>query len=210
MSKYLEQELNNVGIDDTAIIEYCTGILEDTSADPEEKLEAIVGYLEAVSEADFTTIVKQAIDKASEESAEKKKKMQAVAKAKYGQALEEERQELQRDAQERIDIVKKQLSAEERRQRERLLSAYGGEGMEIVDRPDGEAEIVYKGMEKSREGIVQNSNTQMVLDRERAQRETNKLAHQKKVEKEKELLERDRLKKEKEKQRTMKKEKRRM
>ncbi|KAJ2215753.1 hypothetical protein EV179_001977 [Coemansia sp. RSA 487] len=212
MSAYFEEKLWDLGIDDAAIIEYCTGILEDSTEDPEEKQEAILGYLEAVSDTDFSKVVQQAIAKLSEASAEKEKELQAEAKEKLGQALEAEKKELQENSGDATGPVKKQLTLEERRRREKLLSKYDHNDMEIVERPDGEAEIVYHGggLEKPQDTAVRNSNVQMVLDKEKAQRENSRAAHQKKIEKDKELQERERLKKEKEMRRTMKKEKRRI
>ncbi|KAJ2088204.1 hypothetical protein IW138_004376 [Coemansia sp. RSA 986] len=208
----VDKKLWDLGIDDAAIIEYCTGILEDSTEDPEEKQEAILGYLEAVSDTDFSKVVQQAIAKLSEASAEKEKELQAEAKEKLGQALEAEKKELQENSGDATGPVKKQLTLEERRRREKLLSKYDHNDMEIVERPDGEAEIVYHGggLEKPQDTAVRNSNVQMVLDKEKAQRENSRAAHQKKIEKDKELQERERLKKEKEMRRTMKKEKRRI
>ncbi|KAJ2254073.1 hypothetical protein EV176_007363, partial [Coemansia sp. RSA 451] len=73
---------------------------------------------------------------------------------------------------------------------------------------NGETEIVYRETNDTvrSEG---NDNAKIVADKERASRENAKVAHQKKVEREKELLEQDRARKDKEKRRTMKKEKRR-
>ncbi|KAJ1731755.1 hypothetical protein LPJ72_003771 [Coemansia sp. Benny D160-2] len=215
MSAYLDEKLRALGIDDAAIIEYCTGILEDTTTEAEDKQEAILGYLEAVSEADFSGVVREAIFRLSAASAEKEREQQAEARERLGQALEAEKRELQdvMAANPARDAVRREMTMEERRRREQLLSKYDLNDVEIVERPDGEAEIVYRGggaSEKTHDTPVRNSNVQLVLDKEKALRESSRAAHEEKVRKDKELLERDRLKKEKEKRRTMKKEKRRM
>ncbi|KAJ2659385.1 hypothetical protein IWW48_003532 [Coemansia sp. RSA 1200] len=214
MSAYLDEKLRALGIDDAAIIEYCTGILEDTTAEAEDKQEAILGYLEAVSETDFSEVVREAISKLSEASAEKERELQAEARERLGQALEAEKRELQEVASKpAFDSVKREMTMEERRRREQLLSKYDLNDIEIIERPDGEAEIVYRGggaSEKLHDTPVRNSNVQLVLDKEKALRESSRAAHEEKVRKDKELQERERLKKEKEKRRTMKKEKRRM
>ncbi|KAJ1836772.1 hypothetical protein LPJ73_007619, partial [Coemansia sp. RSA 2703] len=117
------------------------------------------------------------------------------------------------DAQEQVKQTTRELTAEERRQREKLISAYEYRSAEIVERADGEAELVVLRDDSKNAadmGIERNSNAQVVAEKERLARESSRMAHQKKVEREKELLEADRLRKEKEKRRTMKKEKRRI
>ncbi|KAJ2547114.1 hypothetical protein EV175_005348 [Coemansia sp. RSA 1933] len=215
MSAYLDERLRALGVDDAAIIEYCVGILEDVTEDADDKKEAILGYLEAVSDTDFSAVVQQAIAKLSEASAEKEKEKELEAKERLDQALEAEKKDLQETVGSATAAgpVKKQLTVEERRRREKLLSKYDQNDMEIIERPDGEAEIVYRGgggVEKIQDTPVRNANAQLVVDKEKAQRERSRVAHQKKIEKDKEQQEYERLKKEKEARRTMKKEKRRM
>ncbi|KAJ1997424.1 hypothetical protein GGI04_005410 [Coemansia thaxteri] len=142
---------------------------------------------------------------------------QEQAKLALRRAQEKEREELLRDARNvnaSASTAARQLTAEERRQRERVLKAYDYAAPEIVEGANGEAELVYReqaaGGSGDQQGLERNVNAQIVADKERAQREANRAAHQKKTEREKELLERDKLRKEKEKRRTMKTEKRRM
>ncbi|KAJ2756934.1 hypothetical protein GGH94_003666 [Coemansia aciculifera] len=214
MSGYLAIELGKLGVDDEAIVEYCVGLLEDTSMDDEEKHEAIVGYLEAAeSEHDFTQVVNRALALVAGDKAQRELDAHEQAQQALRGALEKEREELLRDAQDAKTVVAgRQLTAEERRQRERVLKAYDVRAPEIIEGANGEAEIVYREHAggDDQQGLERNTNAQIVADKERAQREANRVAHQKKKEREKELLEKDRLKKEKEKKRTMKGEKRRM
>ncbi|KAJ2510254.1 hypothetical protein GGI11_005556, partial [Coemansia sp. RSA 2049] len=186
MSAYLDEKLRVLGIDDAAIIEYCTGILEDTTTEAEDKQEAILGYLEAVSEADFSGVVREAISKLSEASAEKEREQQAEARERLGQALEAEKRELQEvlASKPALDSVRREMTMEERRRREQLLSKYDLNDVEIVERPDGEAEIVYRGGGASEKPLhdtpVRNSNVQLVLDKEKALRESSRAAHEEK------------------------------
>ncbi|KAJ1924520.1 hypothetical protein GGI01_002675 [Coemansia sp. RSA 376] len=212
MSEYLATELGKLGVDDEAIVEYCVGLLEDTSMDDEEKHEAIVGYLEATeSEQDFTQVVNKALELVAGDKAQRDLDALEQAQQALRGALEKEREELLRDAQDAKPVAAgRQLTAEERRQRERVLKAYDVGAPEIVEGANGESEIVYREHTGDEQVLERNTNAQIVADKERAQREANKAAHQKKKEREKELLEKDRLKKEKEKKRTMKGEKRRM
>ncbi|KAJ2330431.1 hypothetical protein GGI00_003706 [Coemansia sp. RSA 2681] len=210
MSEYFTAELGKLGVDDEAIVEYCVGLLEDSSIDDEEKHEAIVGYLEAASasEQDFAPAVSKAISLVAGDKEQRSQDARELAQQALLAALEKEREELLCEAQ-AAKPATRQLTAEERRQRDRVLKAYDVGAPEIVEGANGEAEIVYRE-HKEGEVMERNTNAQVVADKERAQREASKAAHQKKKEREKELLELDRLRKEKEKKRTMKSEKRRM
>ncbi|KAJ2730425.1 hypothetical protein IW152_005264 [Coemansia sp. BCRC 34962] len=212
MAEYLAAELSKLGVDDETIVEYCVGLLEDTSMDAEEKLEAIVGYLEATEvEQNFTLIVNKAIELVAVDKAKRELDAQELAQQALRGALEREREELLRDALDTKTVAAgKQLTAEERRQRERVLKAYDIGEPEIVEKANGESEIVYREQAGDVPVTERNTNAQIVADKERAQREASRLAHQKNKEREKELLEKDRLKKEEKKKRTMKNEKRRM
>ncbi|KAJ1936185.1 hypothetical protein FBU59_005139 [Linderina macrospora] len=212
MSAYLKSELSKHGIDDEAIIEYCVGLLDDETMETDEKQEAIAGYLEAVTEQDLSDLISTALTKTTIAQQEAELAAQAAAQQKLNRALELEKAELEKDAQEARDpVATRQLTMEERRQREKLLMTYGFDVPEIVENANGEAEIVYREATAGTDmGVERNLNAQIVADKERAVRETSRAAHLKKVEREKELLEKDRLRKEKEKRRTAKKEKRRM
>ncbi|KAJ2413694.1 hypothetical protein GGI10_002886 [Coemansia sp. RSA 2530] len=211
MAEYLKVELAKLGVDDDAIVEYCVGLLEDTSMDAEEKHEAIVGYLEAAEATqDVAPTVLKAIDLVAGDQAKRDLDAHELAQQALKGALAREREELLRDAPDNKPVAGRQLTADERRQRERLLKAYGSVEPEIVETANGESEIVYR--EQAGEGPVmeRNMNAQIVVEKERAMREAGRLAHLKNKEREKELLEKDRLKKEEKKKRTMKNEKRRM
>ncbi|KAJ2232953.1 hypothetical protein IWW45_004573 [Coemansia sp. RSA 485] len=216
MSLYLAQELGRLGVDDDAILEYCSGLLTDDTMEDEEKSEAIIGYLGAViPDQDLSTTISQALEKLAAERQQQQVANQQMAQMALTQALEKEKEELQKDSllAQQQPLLSKQLTAEQRKQREKLIAAYEYRGVEIVERADGEAEMVVRdqqgkgGMDI---GLLKNTNASLVADKERMARESSRAAHQKKVEREKELLEIDRLRKEKEKRRTMKKEKRRM
>ncbi|KAJ1943334.1 hypothetical protein EC988_006260, partial [Linderina pennispora] len=162
---------------------------------------------------DLSELVATALTKTAAAQHEAELAARQAAQQKLDRALELEKAELEKDAKDARDpIAPKQLTMEERRQREKLLMTYGFDVPEIVENANGEAEIVYKEAAAAGTdmGLGKNTNAQVVADKERALRESSRAAHQKKVEREKELLEKDRLRKEKEKRRTAKKEKRRM
>lgn len=113
---------------------------------------------------------------------------------------------------------KRELSHEERKRREALLKQYDySMADEIVERADGEIEVVHRmgtvddaiGSLAS-SGLERNTNAQRIAQEEQQKRERSKQEHQKKVERDKQQLEEQRLKKEREKRRTQKKEKRRL
>ncbi|KAJ2777609.1 hypothetical protein GGI15_004445 [Coemansia interrupta] len=214
MSSYLADELAKLGVDDQAIIDYCVGLLDDDTLSLSDKAEMIVGYLDPSTDS---ATIEALLTHAHTLTEELKQKQQAqsaeTAQAELAQALAREKQELQRDALEQVKQPARELTAEERRQRDKLIAAYEYRSAEIVERADGEAELVVlhdDGDKAADAGLQRNSNAQAVAEKERMARESSRAAHQKKVEREKELLEADRLRKEKEKRRTMKKEKRRM
>ncbi|KAI9471538.1 hypothetical protein LPJ78_002446 [Coemansia sp. RSA 989] len=202
MAEYLAEALKEIGVDDEAILEYCAGLLGEETMSEEEKREAISGYLEAVTEANVIEIINKALEISAQEQVQKEARQQQQAKEALAKARELERKEL--EAAETIKT--RQLTSEERRQRENILAKYDKQQLEVVEK-NGEAEIVYREVKETIR-IEGNNNAKMVAERERAFREKAKLAHQQKVEREKELLEKDRARQEK--KRTMKREKRRM
>ena len=93
-----------------------------------------------------------------------------------------------------------------------MLAQYGFEGAdEIRETANGDLEIVYKdGSGKGGDplkGLEENRNAKMVQEKDQAKRAQQKEEHVKKVAREKQLLEADKLRKEKAKQRTQKREK---
>ncbi|KAJ1893869.1 hypothetical protein LPJ66_005514 [Kickxella alabastrina] len=192
MSAYLAEELCKLGIDDDAILEYCSGLLEDDTMDSEEKQEAIVGYLEAILEQDVTALVLQALALQSEAKTQRALETQKSAQMALSEALEKEKEELQRDAQSQVEKPK-EMTLEERKQREKLIAVYEYRNAEIVERADGESEIVVRenkgagaggsggGGAGGEEGILRNNNAQLVAEKEKLARDTSRTAHQKKA-----------------------------
>ena len=107
----------------------------------------------------------------------------------------------------------KPLSAEDRKRRELLLQQYGYSQLdEMRETADGEVEIVYKApsLDDHLALLERNDNADKIRQAELKKREQSKLQHQQKVQRDKELLELDRQRKDKERLRTQKREKRRM
>ncbi|PIA13687.1 hypothetical protein COEREDRAFT_83287 [Coemansia reversa NRRL 1564] len=209
MSQYLTVELAAIGVDDEAIVEYCVGFLTDTSMSTTEKQEAIVGYLEAVTESELVSnIVSKAIVLENDQLVQHNKAREQQMKEELIIAQEREKEELKRD----VSLSKKEhksLTMEERRRREGLLNRYELNQPQIIEK-NGEAEIVYTEDKKSSTFISSNDNAELVSVKQVAARENAKAAHQKKVLHDKELEKKRREEEQEKKRKTMKREKRRM
>ncbi|KAI8818393.1 uncharacterized protein EV422DRAFT_569817 [Fimicolochytrium jonesii] len=196
----------------------CNGVEQDT-IEEEEKREVIVEFLgEATSdEANVEPVVDELLkrnaefrEKAAKREEEERLKALEAAKQKELEALQSNRssKDPQHDDQSK---TKKAMSSSERLARERLLAQYAYETDDIVETADGAAESVStrkKGGE--RDLLAKNDNAERIRQEEQAKRAKAQADHQKKVQRDKELLEKQRLDKENQKKKTVKSEKRRM
>ena len=106
---------------------------------------------------------------------------------------------------------KKQVSRQERVDRERMLAQYGYELEESLEM-DGETEIVFKAREKNTDPplvSLSQSNADFVKEKSRKQKMELKEKHEKEKQRNKELLEKQKIEKELKKKGTQKKEKKR-
>jgi hypothetical protein len=133
-------------------------------------------------------------------------------------------------------MAPKQLTKEEKAQRERLMREYGYDLEEVVEGADGETEILFKDRSKKSTGkislkgnehlievlfshppflgddplLMKNQNASKIKEEEQRRREKMKQDSEREKERILQQQEKQKLDREKEKRRTMKKEKRRM
>ncbi|KAJ3410690.1 hypothetical protein HDV05_003487 [Chytridiales sp. JEL 0842] len=202
-----------LSLSDETYAEYITQLALDDSIEKDEKGAIIKEFLEDATEEDTGSFVDDILKEAAEIVA--KKTAEALKEVEEAVQVPEpviEREETLLEPT-KASTAKPALSKEERRRREMILAKYDYDVGEIVEGADGEAEIVYKGVSEgpSLKGTMPvNDNAQRVKEAERLRREKLKAEHEHKVARDKAANEKRLLEKEKEKKRTMKKEKRRM
>ncbi|KAL1936783.1 hypothetical protein VTP01DRAFT_917 [Rhizomucor pusillus] len=214
-------QLESIDLKDDDISAYIAGIVQDESIPTDEKRETIADFLSATTEQDTEQVISQILDdwKAFQEQ---KVKLEADKKAKAlqdAQEREKARQaQLEKERQEAAEARQssaKQLTKEERAQREKLMQQYGYDLDEIRENEQGEAEVVYKDRSNSKRSnedsvLGANRNAEIIKQQEQQRREQMKKQVEAERERNKMLLEKQRLKEEKEKRRTQKREKRRL
>ncbi|KAF9974828.1 hypothetical protein BGZ73_001688 [Actinomortierella ambigua] len=228
VEEFVTKALAGLKLEDEAIAEYFARLVEEESMEEPEKREAITELLADVTEEPTTTIVDEVFEfynamQAKKKAQEEEQKAKALETAK-----EKERASLLAELDRKDDNgilsmssrhVVKNLTKDERRRREALLSQYGFDMDEIVEGDNGELEISYKdrsgggGKKSSGSGdplLQANNNADIVKQKEAARRAEMKKASESERERNKQALEKQRLEKEKEKRRTQKHEKRRM
>ncbi|KAH9091483.1 hypothetical protein Ae201684P_011028 [Aphanomyces euteiches] len=208
---WLCSRLNELSIDSEVYGEYVTGIVADKETDLEERCSTAVDVLRAVVE-DETSLDTLAGEIQAQWIAQE----QELEKLKI-QELEEEKVRLQAEKQEELKLVElnEQKEAEKAQarlhmyeiyQREKLLREYGAVGDSEFDE-DGN--VIFKGQKSTEDVTVVNTNRTQGKIAQQEMREKMKKEHEAKVKREKELLEADRLRKDKAKKRTQKREKQR-
>ncbi|KNE67891.1 hypothetical protein AMAG_12609 [Allomyces macrogynus ATCC 38327] len=219
LAAWLTTELATLGVEDEALVEYTLGILREDSIPDEDKAEGIVDFLatsyEDVPAASFQDLVERALvkhldlvqqeaDAAAARAAEQLAAAAAVAEPTATPS----------SASASTANKKKLLTRDEKRRRQALLAQYGFQTDEIVINAQGEEEVRYRdhsaGAKRADDGLDSNTNAKRIADQEAARRARMREEHEKKVAQDKAALEKQRLDKEKAKQRTQKKEKRRM
>ncbi|KAJ3361096.1 hypothetical protein GGF32_007783 [Allomyces javanicus] len=219
LAEWLTTELAALGVEDEALVEYTLGILREDSIPDEDKAEGIVDFLatsyEDVPAASFQDLVERALAKhlelvqqeADAAAARAAEQLAAAAAAPEPSATPS-------SASASTATKKKMLTRDEKRRRQALLAQYGFQTDEIVINAQGEEEVRYRdhsaGAKRADDGLDSNTNAKRIADQEAARRARMREEHEKKVAQDKAALEKQRLDKEKAKQRTQKKEKRRM
>eukprot|EP00127_Corallochytrium_limacisporum_P001106 Clim_evm17s39 gene=Clim_evmTU17s39 len=217
---FVSKVLSEKGITDDAIVEYIGKMFleEGDDLDPDEAADIVQGYAEDEIDGLQTVVEKLQCQirtlKTQEESKTKALRDQELEERFAQQMAIAQEEKEARDAELARQAEKANaMDSKERRQREALMGAYM-EG-EVVEEEDehGNISLVYN--QKSDSGgnlnsIGPNLNAARVKAAEVHQRMAQKAEHDKKVLRDKETLEAQKRKEEKEKRRTQKKEKRRM
>ncbi|KAJ3088995.1 hypothetical protein HK102_007447 [Quaeritorhiza haematococci] len=214
--------LKKLQIDDETFSEYISQICLEETIEADEKREAITEFLAEATDSSTESFVTTIIAKADKVHAAAREREEEERAKALEAVREKEKAVLTEHAGDAEVFIggtsdKKKMSKEEMQRRERLLAQYGYDLDEVVEREDGEVEILYKGSGSSSadsngkdELLMKNTNADVVKQAELAKRAKAQAEHQKQVQRQKELLEKQRLEKEKEKRRTQKREKRRM
>ncbi|KDO21319.1 hypothetical protein SPRG_13210 [Saprolegnia parasitica CBS 223.65] len=210
---WLCKRLDELAIDGEVYGEYVRGIVADEDTDLDERCQTAVDVLRAVVEDDAGLAGLDAQIKAKwleQEDAAAKKAAQSLEQAKL-ELEEKKKAELKLvEENERKEAEKAQarqhMTREEMLQREKILNEYGAADSSFLDE-DGN--VIVRETKKTEESGPVNTNKTQAKEHQQAIRDKMKKEHDSKVKRDKELLEADRLRKEKAKRRTQKKEKQR-
>ncbi|RHY85834.1 hypothetical protein DYB26_004300 [Aphanomyces astaci] len=191
--------------------EYVKGIVADTETELEERCSTAVDILRAVlgDDAALDTMAGELQAKWTEHEIEVVElKAQELEKAKARHLVEKMEElklvELNKQAEADKAQARSHMSKEELQQREKILRDYGAVGDSEFDE-DGN--VIFKGSQQELSAVNTNRGQGKVAQQEL--RDKMKKEHDAKVKREKELLEADRLRKDKAHKRTQKREKQR-
>ncbi|RHY07151.1 hypothetical protein DYB25_009731 [Aphanomyces astaci] len=191
--------------------EYVKGIVADTETELEERCSTAVDILRAVlgDDAALDTMAGELQAKWTEHELEVVElKAQELEKAKARHLVEKMEElklvELNKQAEADKAQARSHMSKEELQQREKILRDYGAVGDSEFDE-DGN--VIFKGSQQELSAVNTNRGQGKVAQQEL--RDKMKKEHDAKVKREKELLEADRLRKDKAQKRTQKREKQR-
>lgn len=207
--------LTSIGISDIAFTEYFHQIIVDEEIEQDEKIEIITEFLQDSNEEDFDTdkvqtFVLQCIVSANAlpetaalvdiQTNDTNANTQTLTPTTHSDTAST-RFEVTRDQIRQKPAI---MSRKEREERELLLSRYGYETEEIVER-NGEEEISFKSKDKVAE-VQHVSNKDLVRKKEAEKRLIQKQKHQDEVLRNRENLEKQRLAKEAKKKGSVKQE----
>ncbi|KAI7906113.1 uncharacterized protein BX663DRAFT_581397 [Cokeromyces recurvatus] len=124
------EQLAIIDLKDDDISEYITGIIEDASMEETEKREVISEFLSEATDKNTENLItillsdwKKVQEKKTKEEEEKKSKLIEEARARE----EERRLKAEKEQEENVSlrIAQKQLTKEEKLEREKLMAQYG-------------------------------------------------------------------------------------
>ncbi|KAL6045016.1 hypothetical protein QOT17_023001 [Balamuthia mandrillaris] len=226
---WLRHALAAFQLDDEAYTSYVEAIMKEEGDGEQDKKEAVLEFLSAATvcrttnqssteefmawDADLSAFGDEMIAKWKEEQEKESKSRQNRQKQEEEatvSSVEDKNSTTQEPVKENRFDKQKVLSKEERKLREALLAQYGYE----LEQLDENGDIVVAAESSSAPltatlGVQANTNASRIAEEEQRKRTVAKEKYQKKVQREKELLAIDKQRKEKRKQRTQKKEKRR-
>ena len=216
---WLSEQLNRLDIDAEVYGEYVKGIMGDTEQNIEERVTTVSEILSSAlpEEVDLTPFQSGLTDewtKVEREMAQEQAQKLKAKKDAEEKVLEEEKQKSIAAQQARDEKAKskKKLSREELALREKVLQEYGFEEESAFDE---NGHFVSTGPSSTGRASAENDesggnrNKQLVKDHQKQQREISKTQHEQKVKRDKELLVKDKARKEARKKKTVKKEKQR-
>ncbi|KAL1924672.1 uncharacterized protein VTP21DRAFT_4326 [Calcarisporiella thermophila] len=203
--------------DDGAIAQYLAGIMGSDDMTDEEKREVITEYLGSVTEAPLDDFLDKIFIAYTEEHELLKRKEEEEKARIAAEAKERELSALKSDAALSTHddgnhrLQPRQLSADERRERQRILQRYQYDASHIAQNDEGEDEIVWvERAENAEGGLTANKNADIVKEKERERREKMRKENEEEKERIRRQQEKEKREKEKEKRRTQKREKRRL
>ncbi|OQS03883.1 hypothetical protein THRCLA_03834 [Thraustotheca clavata] len=199
---WLCKRLDELAIDGEVYGEYVHGIVSDADVDLDERCTTAVDILRAVVEDD------SCLNGMAEEIKRKWTEEQENIAKKQAQSLEEEKARLELQKQKELQLVhenelkeaekaqaRQHMTRDELLQREKILNEYGASDSSYMDE-DGNV-ILRESKKSAEESGPVNTNKSQAQQHQQNLRDKMKKEHDHKVKREKELLEADRLRKEK-------------
>lgn len=209
ITKSITNHLDSIGIQDETFAEYFVQILQDDSIPREEKQDIISEFIQnAVEEYDCTswvsTIIEEYLKMKNDHLKREKENLRiAVSSATNGVQNNEEPQIALRSSN-----YRKNMSNQERKERELMLAKYGYEVDEIIENAHGDIDFIRKKEIKQIDIInIRQMNRDIVREKEEKKKELHKNKKREEKQRNKELLEKQRLEKEAKKKGTQKREK---
>ncbi|OQR99965.1 hypothetical protein ACHHYP_03778 [Achlya hypogyna] len=213
---WLCKRLNDLAIDGEVYGEYVRGIVADQDSDLDERCGMAVDVLRAVVEDDTV------LDGLADQLKAKWLEQEDAAAKQVAASLELEKLRIEEKKQAELKLVeenerkeaekalaRQNMTREEILQREKILNEYGAADSSFMDE-DGNVIIrEAKARGVSEDSGPVNTNKSQAQAHQQNLRDKMKKEHEQKVKRDKELLEADRLRKEKAKRRTQKREKQR-
>ncbi|KAI9136849.1 hypothetical protein BKA69DRAFT_1101581 [Paraphysoderma sedebokerense] len=238
LSTFLHQKLESrigEGKIDEALTTYIAGLITDDTLSSSEKKETVIEFLSAslaevepdsensneINETELEKLYDIVVNRYGEVMSEIERNQEVQKKLEIEKAKEQEQSIFNQHSvpNSLLDSSKEtQNNGGRSKLKEQIIQKYGSgyDEMSIVQRGDGEEEVVYfesNRQESLDDPLFQNTSAQnrrVVSDQESQRREHLRTKNAQQKQREAELLEKQKLAKEKEKRRTMKKEKRRM
>ncbi|CAO3675800.1 unnamed protein product [Umbelopsis vinacea] len=224
---FISEKLATVDLKDSEISEYIAGIVSEEYLEESEKREALAEFLSESTDKPTDDLIDSFFVQWNEDQEKEKKAAEAAKAETVAKAKEREKKSLAVGIEnvpssggtekEPLTMSRrmapKQMTKEERAQRERLMREYGYDLEDVVEGANGETEIVFKDRSKKSADdtlLMGNNNAARIKEEEQRRREKMKQESEKEKERIKQQQEKQKLDREKEKRRTMKKEKRRM
>jgi len=214
MEAWVTDKVARLQLDASVYVEYALGLLQDEDMDVAERVESVIAVFSGAAdglvsqetldqELDASTMaqdVERLLQAEQRQEAQQEELELARKKLKDMQIREQQQQEAQqaaeREKQKAADRLKN-MTREEIAAREQLISEYGFTVMSEFDEEGNVVKIKDKEKASKEDAGPANSNRQRVQQAQNAMRDKMKKEHDKKVKYEKELLAKDKARKDK-------------